>query len=167
VAKNYEGDQPLMADTELEYDLFVEDALRGVVQRSIAYVTEHGLPGDHHFYITFHTNHPGVQLSDDLRQRYANEMTIVLQHQFWDLQSDAEGFRVTLSFGNVPHDIGVPYDAIIAFADPSVSFGLQFDVAQGGDRPHAVDEDEGEVDETTGMTPETNVITLDTFRKKD
>jgi len=67
----------------------------------------------------------------------------------------------------VPHDIVVPYDAIIAFADPSVSFGLQFDVAQGGDRPHSIDEDEGEVDETTGMTPETNVITLDTFRKKD
>lgn len=159
-----------MADSELQYDVFVEDALRSVVQRSIAYVAEHGLPGEHHLYITFRTDHPGVKMSDDLRQRYATEMTIVLQHQFWDLQSDDTGFRVTLSFGSIPQELSVPYDAVIAFADPSVRFGLQFDVV-GEEDEEADEEDRLEVQDMAGDSPpanrETNVITLDTFRKKD
>jgi len=157
-----------MADSELHYDVFVEDALRSVVQRSIAYVADHGLPGDHHLYITFRTDHPGVEMSDDLRQRYASEMTIVLQHQFWDLQSDDEGFRVTLSFGSVPHDLAVPYEAVIAFADPSVRFGLQFDVV-GGEEDAADEADDAAAgaDKGPAVNGGTNVITLDTFRKKD
>ncbi|HMB77335.1 MAG TPA: ClpXP protease specificity-enhancing factor SspB [Kiloniellaceae bacterium] len=159
-----------MADSELQYDVFVEDALRSVVQRSIAYVAEHGLPGEHHLYITFRTDHPDVEMSDDLRQRYASEMTIVLQHQFWDLQSGDEGFSVTLSFGSIPQHLSVPYDAVIAFADPSVRFGLQFDVV--GEEEDATDEDRGAEEpgatkEAPAVNGETNVITLDTFRKKD
>lgn len=158
-----------MADSELQYDVFVEDALRSVVQRSIAYVVEHGLPGDHHLYITFRTDHPGVEMSDDLRERYASEMTIVLQHQFWDLCSDDKGFRVTLSFGSIPHDLAVPYDAVIAFADPSVRFGLQFDVTgeEEDEISEADDTAEEAVEEAPALNDGANVITLDTFRKKD
>ena len=157
-----------MADSELQYDVFVEDALRSVVQRSIAYAAENGLPGEHHFYITFRTDHPAVELSDELRERYASEMTIVLQHQFWDLQTDDEGFRVTLSFGSVPHEIAIPYEAVIAFADPSVRFGLQFDVVEGEEGPLAEEDEEAE-DEAAPPSADmgANVITLDTFRKKD
>lgn len=157
-----------MADSELQYDVFVEDALRSVVQRSIAYVVENGLPGEHHLYITFRTGHPSVVMSDELRQRYASEMTIVLQHQFWDLRCDDVGFGVTLSFGSVPQDLWVPYEAVIAFADPSVRFGLQFDVV-GEEDSENEDEDivEDAPEEAPTLNDGANIITLDTFRKKD
>jgi len=124
-----------MADNELRYDRMVEDALRSVVSRALKHAAEHGLFGDHHFYITFLTDHPGVVMPDHLRSHYPNEMTIVLQHQFWDLEVGPESFGVTLSFANQPERLTVPYVAVSAFADPSVRFGLQFDVGTGAFKP--------------------------------
>ncbi len=124
-----------MADTELRYDRMVEDALRSVVSRALDHAAKRGLSGDHHFYITFLTDHPGVAMPDHLRGHYPSEMTIVLQHQFWGLEVGPEAFGVTLSFANQPERLTVPYAAVTAFADPSVRFGLQFDVGTGAPKP--------------------------------
>jgi hypothetical protein len=124
-----------MADHELRYDRMVENALRSVVSQALKHAAERGLSGDHHFYITFLTDHPGVVMPDHLRSHYPNEMTIVLQHQFWGLEVGPETFGVTLSFANEPERLTVPYTAISAFADPSVRFGLQFDVGTGAFKP--------------------------------
>jgi len=124
-----------MADNELKYDRMVEDALRSVVGRALSHAAERGLSGDHHFYITFLTDHPGVTMPDHLRSHYPNEMTIVLQHQFWGLEVGPESFGVTLSFANEPERLTVPFAAVTAFADPSVRFGLQFDVGTGALKP--------------------------------
>jgi hypothetical protein len=129
-----------MADNELRYDRMVEDALRSVVSRALRHAAERGLSGDHHFYITFLTGHPGVNMPDHLRSHYPKEMTIVLQHQFWGLEVGKENFSVTLSFANEPERLTVPYAAITAFADPSVRFGLQFDVDTGEPKPGADDQ---------------------------
>ena len=109
----------------------VEDALRSVVRRALIHAAERGLSGDHHFYITFLTDHPDVTMPDHLRSHYPNEMTIVLQHQFWGLEVSPESFGVTLSFANEPERLTVSFAAVTAFADPSVRFGLQFDVGTG------------------------------------
>lgn len=110
----------------MRYDKMVEDALRGVVREALARTAKSGLRGDHHFYITFRTRHPGVVLPDYLLARYPEEMTIVLEHQFWGLEVDEEKFAVTLSFSNKAERLTVPLAAVSAFADPSVKFGLQF-----------------------------------------
>ncbi|MFQ5467371.1 MAG: SspB family protein [Kiloniellaceae bacterium] len=120
-----------MSEQDLRYDQMVEDALRGVVGRALAHAAAHGLPGDHHFYVTFRTAHPDVRISANLRQRYPGEMTIVLQHQYWDLEVEPEFFAVTLSFSDVAERLIIPFSAVVAFADPSVRFGLQFDVGDG------------------------------------
>jgi len=122
-----------MGEEGLRYDAMVEQALRGVVRRALSYAAERGLPGDHHFYVSFRTNDPGVDIPSQLRARYPNEMTIVLQHQFWGLDVGEEAFGVTLSFSDVPERLTVPFSAISAFADPSVRFGLQFDSSQAED----------------------------------
>lgn len=116
-------------DDILRYDRMVETALRGVVRKAVEEVMEHGLNGDHHFYITFLTDYPGVQIPDYLRERYPGEMTIVLQYQFNDLDVDDERLVVSLSFNNVPERLEVPLAAITIFADPSVNFALQFQPA--------------------------------------
>jgi uncharacterized protein len=113
----------------LRYDRMVEDALRGVVRRALTEVASSGLPGDHHFYLTFRTVEPGVHIAPVLRSQYPKEMTIVLQHQFWGLEVNEEHFAVTLSFGGKHERLVVPYRAIVSFADPSVKFGLQFESA--------------------------------------
>lgn len=115
-----------MPPDTIEYSRFVEGALRTVVRDALAQVAEHGLPGRHHIYVTFDTQAPGVTLSDTLAVRYPGEMTIVLQHEFWALTVDDDGFGVTLSFNNKPERIVVPFAAVKLFADPSVDFGLQF-----------------------------------------
>jgi len=120
-----------MANDGLRYDRMVEDALRSVVRKALIEVAEHGLPGNHHFYITFRTDHKEAEIPEALRERYPGEMTIVLQHQFWGLEIDERQFCVTLSFSDVPHRLVVPFSAVTAFADPSVRFGLQFDVESG------------------------------------
>jgi hypothetical protein len=104
----------------------VETAMRGVVREALARTLAHGLPGAHHFYVTFKTQAPGVSLAPHLAIKYPDEMTIVLEHQFWDLEVREDGFAVTLSFNNRPERIGIPFAAVAAFADPSVKFGLQF-----------------------------------------
>jgi hypothetical protein len=124
-----------MAD-QIRYDLLTQQALRGVVRNVLADTAKKGLPGDHHFYISFDTRAEGVQLSDRLRAQYPDEMTIILQHQFWDLKVGEEEFEVGLSFGGVPERLAVPYEAINGFFDPSVQFGLQFEeVTEGEERP--------------------------------
>ena len=109
------------------YDALVDDALRGVVRRVLRQVADKGLPGSHHFYISFRSGDPGVQLPPYLRAKYPEEMTIVLQHQYWDLILTEEFFEVTVSFNKQQERIKVPFAALSAFVDPSVRFGLQFD----------------------------------------
>lgn len=116
----------MIPPTEIRYDELVEDALKGVLRTVLQTVIDDGLPGQHHFFITFRTRHPEVSISDVLMQRYPEEMTIVLQYQFWDLTLDDAGFGVTLSFDDKPERLEVPFDAVTGFLDPSVKFGLQF-----------------------------------------
>ena len=124
-----------MAD-QIRYDLLTQQALRGVVRSVLTDTAKKGLPGDHHFYISFDTRADGVRLSDRLRAQYPEEMTIILQHQFWDLKVGEEDFEVGLSFGGIPERLTVPFEAINGFFDPSVQFGLQFEeVTKGDERP--------------------------------
>jgi len=109
------------------YDALVDDALRSVVRRVLTQVADKGLPGSHHFYISFRSTDPGVMLPDYLRAKYPEEMTIVLQHQYWDLIIGPDSFEVTVSFNKLQERIKVPFTALSAFVDPSVRFGLQFD----------------------------------------
>ena len=163
-----------MADDELRYDQMVEDALRSVVRTALTRVESDGLPGEHHFYITFRTDAPGVDIPESLKEDYPSEMTIVLQHQFWELKVEPETFQVTLSFSNVPQRLTVPFESIVSFADPSVRFGLQFDLEEelgeedGGEIPQ-----DQESEDESGTGPQgankdlsAKVITLDSFRKK-
>jgi hypothetical protein len=163
-----------MAESWLRYDRMVEQALRGVVRKALSEAGQRGLPGDHHFYITFHTDQPGVGIADWLHQQYPQEMTIILQHQFWDLVVEDDRFAITLSFGGRHERLTIPFSALTAFADPSVKFGLQFEA----------NEDElqtkGPAAKATrkidsGLTPAprgddspkgADVVTLDAFRKK-
>ncbi len=120
-----------MAD-QIRYDLLTQQALRGVVRTVLADVAKKGLPGDHHFFISFNTGAEGVRISERLRAQYPQEMTIILQHQFWDLTVSEDGFDVGLSFGGIMEKLSIPFDAINGFFDPSVQFGLQFEnVAEG------------------------------------
>jgi hypothetical protein len=111
----------------IRYDILVQDALRGMVREVLAETIKKGLPGEHHFFITFDTTADGVRLSDRLRAQYPEEMTVVLQHQFWDLKVTDETFEVGLSFGGIGERLVIPFSAIRAFADPSVQFTLQFE----------------------------------------
>src|SRR5262244_866681 len=121
---------------QIRYDLLTQQALRGVVRSVLTDTAKKGLPGDHHFYVSFDTRADGVRLSDRLRAQYPDEMTIILQHQFWDLKVTDEDFEVGLSFGGIPEKLTVPYAAINGFFDPSVQFGLQFEeVTEGEERP--------------------------------
>lgn len=157
-------------DDILRYDKMVEGALRGVVRQAVEEVIDNGLPEDHHFYITFMTDYPGVDIPDYLRDRYPGEMTIVLQYQFDDLSVDKDKLGVTLSFNNVPERLTVPLAAISIFADPSVNFALQFQpLGENGDDFDPDDlppgDDDGDEDEDKGeKTGE--VVSLDQFRKK-
>jgi hypothetical protein len=116
-----------MSTDLIRYDLRVQEALRGVVRRVLTDAAKDGISGDHHFYISFATRAEGVRLSSRLRQQYPERMTIVLQHQFWDLNVSERGFEVGLSFKNVPERLYVPFDALMEFYDPSVQFGLKFE----------------------------------------
>jgi hypothetical protein len=118
-----------MAVDHIRYDLLAQEALRGVVQRVLTDVAKNGFPGEHHLYITFDTRAAGVRISPRLHELYPEDMTIVLQHQFWDLLVGEEGFEVGLSFKGVPERLVVPFSAIKGFFDPSVQFGLKFEVA--------------------------------------
>jgi hypothetical protein len=162
-----------MAKEILQYNVMVEAALRAVVRQALTEVARDGLPGNHHFYITFRTGYPGVQVPDYLKSRYPAEMTIVLQFQFYDLEVDDHAFSVTLTFNNAPERLIIPLRAITVFADPSVNFVLPFQPADGAveappppkktkatptPKPVAKPDDDGE---KTG-----EVVSLDKFRKK-
>jgi hypothetical protein len=116
-----------MAFDHIRYDVLAQAALRGVVRTVLADVAKNGLPGEHHFKITFSTASPGVRLSERMRAQYPQDMTIVLQHQFWDLAVTEQAFEVGLSFGGIPERVAVPFEAVTAFYDPAVQFGFQFE----------------------------------------
>lgn len=164
-----------MSDSEIRYDLMVQDALKSVVESVLHDAAENGLPGEHHFYIAFDTRHPDVGLDAGLKERHPEEMTIVLQHQFDDLEVDENGFGVTLRFDRKPYRIEVPFTAIKGFFDPSVQFGLQFEVdlpdgeAEQIPMPtHAENEsdDDDTPPDSSGGAGGGEVIALDQFRKK-
>ena len=123
-----------MANDLIRYDVLVQHALRGVVRRILTDSARDGLPGSHHFYISFDTNAPGVKLTPRLHAMYPEEMTVVLQHQFWDLAVNDTGFEVSLSFDKIPERLVVPYESITGFFDPSVKFGLKFEAVHGEDK---------------------------------
>ncbi|MBO0716521.1 MAG: hypothetical protein J2P55_04185 [Rhizobiales bacterium] len=116
-----------MPEDAIRYDLLAQQALRGVVRTVLSDIAKKGLPGEHHFKITFNTTAPGVRLSDRLRAQYPETMTIILQHQFWDLAVTERAFEVGLSFGGISERLMVPFDSIVAFYDPAVQFGFQFE----------------------------------------
>jgi uncharacterized protein len=174
-----------MSSTDhIRYDVLARDAMRGVLRRVMTDAAKQGLPGDHHFYITFLTQAEGVKLSPRLMAQYPEEMTIILQHQFWDLVVTEERFEVGLSFGGVPERLVVPFSAIKSFLDPSVQFGLQFDTGEAAaasnsraappattatpDAPAAQEaattDDAADGDKKPGEGAE--VVRLDRFRKK-
>jgi uncharacterized protein len=119
-----------MSTDLIRYDLLVQDALRSVVRRVLSDAARNGLPGEHHFKISFKTHAPGVGLPPAMRQRYPDEMTIILQHEFWDLAVDADGFEVSLSFSRKPERLKIPFDAIVGFSDPSVPFGFTLEARE-------------------------------------
>lgn len=174
-----------MAKDELGYDRIVERQLRGVAREVLAQVATRGLPGDHHFYITFRTDYPGVSIGPGLKAQFPKEITIVLQHQFWGLEVTDEAFGVTLSFSGKHERLHVPFEALVSFTDPSVKFGLQFELKnqqvelQPSEKPApaaaAKEEAPTALPKKTETKPaEANgeaakpatVIALDTFRKK-
>lgn len=114
-------------DDSLDYAVLVREALRHVPREALRLAAREGLPGDHHFYLTFRTDHPGVAISKALLARHPKEMTVVLQHQFWDLAVGEEAFSVTLRFGGATERLHIPFEALVAFADPAASFGLRLD----------------------------------------
>jgi uncharacterized protein len=126
-----------MATDHIRYDVLARDALRGVLRKVLSDAAAHGLPGEHHFFITFISTAEGVKLSSRLLAQYPDEMTIILQHQFWDLVVHEDHFEVGLSFGGIPERLVVPFTAIKSFFDPSVQFGLQFEPSDAAEPPDA------------------------------
>ena len=161
-------------EERIDYAVLVEQAMRQVAYQALQQVQQYGLPGDHHFFISFNTTHPDVVLSDNLRSRYPEEMTIVLQHQFHDLLVEEDAFSVTLSFNNLPEKLVIPYTAMTAFADPSVKFGLRFQNAANHTHASETAGEDTPLSEESGDTEGgkmpfsegSNVISLDNFRKK-
>ncbi len=175
-----------MATDHIRYDVLARDALRGVLRKVLSDAAAHGLPGEHHFFITFISTAEGVKLSPRLLAQYPDEMTIILQHQFWDLVVHEDRFEVGLSFGGIPERLVVPFSAIKSFFDPSVQFGLQFEPSDSAEPPAAKnlpaaaptaashplapppapDEQPAEGEEPVKPSEGAEVVRLDRFRKK-
>lgn len=174
-----------MPEDLMRYDQLAQNALRGVVRDALRKVQKTGLPGEHHFYIAFNTKYPGVILSDRIAERYPREMTVVLQHQFWNLIITEERFEVELSFDNIPEKLVIPFNSIKGFLDPSVQFGLQFEVVpvedqelpetkrvsasradKKNDTPEGASSDKGDSNDEGEDDAPTKVVSLDAFRKK-
>ncbi|UYY58275.1 SspB family protein [Sphingomonas sp. S2-65] len=156
-------------DSLIPYDEIVQEALRAVVGRVLNSVAAtQALPGAHHFYITFKTHAPGVDIPQRLIERFPDEMTIVLQHRFWDLKVDDERFSVGLSFGGVPSILTVPFSAITGFHDPAVNFELRFHVTELGEEPgqHDAAENDGDTVVVKPAEDGSNVVSVDFKRKK-
>lgn len=147
----------------IDYGNLMHRAMRGLIQSVLTEVADHGLPGAHHFFITFDTTHPDVQIADWLKERYPTEMTVVIQHWFENLSVNDEGFSVTLNFGNNPEPMVIPFDALRTFVDPSVEFGLRFETQEQDEEED--DEDiEVEVEEEPARQ-DAEIVSLDQFRK--
>jgi hypothetical protein len=179
-----------MADDHIRYDILAQEALRGVMRKVLGEVAKTGLPGNHHFFITFLTGAPGVRISSRMRERYPEQMTIVLQFQYWDLKVTDTGFEVGLSFADIPEKLEIPFSAVRGFYDPSVNFELEFDVAPPSAEEEAKPEEPvatlqpvasaprpsrkvEQADETSEAddddkepTKGAEVVSLDAFRKK-
>ena len=157
-----------MTDT-LDYGSLMHRAMRGLIFNVLEQVRDYGLPGNHHFFITFDTTHPDVQLADWLKDRYPEEMTVVIQHWFDNLEVREDGFSITLNFGDQPEPIQIPFDAIQTFVDPSVEFGLRFENQDMDEIEDEADEAEpnAEATETSDEAPrkEAEVVSLDQFRR--
>jgi len=159
-----------MRQRDIDYNHLVHAALVGVVRKVLADAAENGLPGQHHFYITFATDAPGVELPDYLRVQYPEEMPLILQHQYWGLEVEDDSFEVTLSFKGVHERLHVPYDAITTFADPSVNFVLRLGLVEAEEeeaRADAAPDTEAEPAPTGPVADEdgTNVVSIESFRK--
>jgi uncharacterized protein len=182
-----------MAEDHIRYDILAQEALRGVMRKVLMEVARTGLPGNHHFFITFMTGAPGVRISSRLRERYPEQMTIVLQYQYWDLKVTDTGFEVGLSFSDVPEKLEVPFTAVRGFYDPSVNFEVEFDISPEIPEVEPPEADEGEpkstvpvaapLERTAGRAKpaarpaeagsddgekerSADVVSLDSFRKK-
>ena len=169
-----------MPDDLMRYDLLAQNALKGVVREALRIAETQGLPGEHHFYIAFNTRAPGVELSEKIAARYPREMTIVLQHQYWNLKVHEDRFEVELSFDNVPEHLVIPFDAVKGFLDPAVQFGLQFEQTAPERKPREVEapksaapakleapaEPAASPADTPTQDEAAKVVSLDQFRKK-
>ncbi|MBX3596874.1 MAG: hypothetical protein KF874_04795 [Rhizobiaceae bacterium] len=182
-----------MAEDQIRYDILAQEALRGVMRKVLSEVARTGLPGNHHFFITFLTGAPGVRISSRLRERYPEQMTIVLQFQYWDLKVTETGFEVGLSFADVPEKLEIPFSAVRGFYDPSVNFELEFDVkieapeeapiaiapakksrssaskaekAAKAAAPSDQDSDKDSIESSEESGKGAQVVSLDAFRKK-
>ena len=164
-----------MADS-IDYGNLMHTAMRGLIKTVLLDVKNHGLPGEHHFFITFDTTHPDVQIADWLRERYPAEMTVVVQHWFDNLDIRDDGFSITLNFGDAPEPLNIPFDALRTFVDPSVEFGLRFEADEDDEEEpalHSVDQEAPEtenaeitlVDEEDAPNKEAEIVSLDAFRK--
>lgn len=164
-----------MADS-IDYGNLMHNAMRGLIKSVLLDVKEHGLPGEHHFFITFDTTHPDVQIAEWLRERYPAEMTVVVQHWFDNLEIRDDGFSITLNFGDAPEPLNIPFDALRTFVDPSVEFGLRFEADEEDDEDlglHSVEDELPLTDvlETDAPEPEdtpkkeAEIVSLDAFRK--
>lgn len=150
---------------DIDYGNLMHTAMRGLIKTVLTSVANNGLPGAHHFFITFDTREDGVQLADWLRERYPEEMTIVMQHWFENLEVGDDGFAITLNFGDAPEPLYIPYASIKTFVDPSVEFGLRFESPEEEEEVEAdVEEDSIEVEEEPGQH-DAEVVSLDSFRK--
>ncbi len=182
-----------MAEDHIRYDILAQEALRGVMRKVLAEVARTGLPGNHHFFITFLTGAPGVRISPRLREKYPEQMTIVIQFQYWDLKVTDSGFEIGLSFSDVPERLEIPFAAVRGFYDPSVNFELEFDVktepapveakpasppaeitkapvaakkAEAKKKPVEASKDDAEAGEAPAAAKSADVVSLDAFRKK-
>jgi len=168
------GQEVSMSEQVFKYDMMVQEALLGVVRKSLRQAATHGLPGNHHFYITFKTRHPEVDIPPYLKEKYSDEMTIVIQYQFWGLEVREDNFEVMLSFNDKHERLFIPFVALTGFADPSVKFGLQFQSSEES-APGLETDDFGpnldaQAQKTRDEPPPTStsgeVVSLDHFRKK-
>ncbi len=149
----------------IDYGNLMHRAMRGLIQQVLTDVAVDGLPGQHHFFITFDTMHPDVEIADWLSDRYPDEMTVVMQHWYDKLVVTDEGFSVTLNFGDQPEPLYIPYDAIKTFVDPSVEFGLRFETQDEDEDDETEDEDRTDEASDTNATKDAEVVSLDSFRK--
>ncbi|MCC5968378.1 MAG: hypothetical protein JJU15_00340 [Pararhodobacter sp.] len=147
----------------IDYGNLMHQAMRGLIREVLTKVADSGLPGAHHFFITLNTHHPGLEMAEWLRARYPDEITIVIQHWFDNLEVGENGFAITLNFGNQPEPLIIPFDAITTFVDPSVEFGLKFETHSDDDDE---DDDEAPMEEAEEEAPKAGeVVSLDKFRK--